>query len=134
MNNFYSTQNYSKDLITTHALLNIEYNAIFAYSYIFHNFFKNEYLNINRTKDILNIIYEETTHFLMLEEYLKQNKDTFYKKSSSTIGSRIHESPDIERIAIHSGFTRVKNKIFSFILLKLILFFLLNSIYITLVW
>ena len=42
-----------------------------------------------------------------MEEYLRQNKDNFYKKSSSKIGSRIQESPDIERIAINAGFTKV---------------------------
>ena len=45
---------------------------------------------------------------LDMEEYLKNNKDTFYKKSSSKVGSRIQESDDIERIAIHAGFTKVK--------------------------
>jgi hypothetical protein len=45
---------------------------------------------------------------LEMEEYLRENKDTFYKKSSADVGSRIHESQEVKRVAINSGFTNVK--------------------------
>ena len=42
-----------------------------------------------------------------MEEYLKQNADVVYKKSSKVIGSRIHEKTDNERIVIDGSFTKV---------------------------
>ena len=45
---------------------------------------------------------------LDMEEYLRQNKETFYKKSSAEVGSRIQESQEVKRLAINSGFTKVK--------------------------
>jgi len=43
-----------------------------------------------------------------MEEFLKNNADVVYKKSSSKIGSRIEEKMDNERIVIDGGFTKVK--------------------------
>ena len=42
-----------------------------------------------------------------MEEFLKQNADVIFKKSSAKIGSRIQENTDNERIVIDGGFTKV---------------------------
>lgn len=47
-----------------------------------------------------------------MEEFLRQNSDIVYKKSSSTIGSRVGENADYERIVIDGGFTKVNTFIF----------------------
>jgi hypothetical protein len=44
-----------------------------------------------------------------MEEFLKNNAEVVYKKSSSKIGSRIEEKMDNERIVINGGFTKVKH-------------------------
>ena len=66
-----------KDIITAHSLLNIEYNAIFSYSLIFHNFYLQEKINFSHYEKILKIIYEETTHFILLENYLHKKNYEF---------------------------------------------------------
>ena len=42
-----------------------------------------------------------------MEEFLRQNADVVFKKSSSKIGSRIQEITDNEKIVIDGGFTKV---------------------------
>lgn len=42
-----------------------------------------------------------------MEEFLRQNADVVYKKSSAKVGSRIHEKTDNERVVIDGGFTKV---------------------------
>ncbi len=42
-----------------------------------------------------------------MEEFLKQNADVIFKKSSSQIGSRVQEKTENERVVIDGGFTKV---------------------------
>ena len=67
----------SKDIITAHSLLNIEYNAIFSYSLIFHNFFSQKNQNLTHFKKILQIIHEETIHYMLLDNYLQKRNFNF---------------------------------------------------------
>lgn len=53
-----------------------------------------------------------------MEEFLRQNADVVYKKSSAKIGSRINELTDNERIVIDGGYTKVIIKNFLNIFLK----------------
>lgn len=43
-----------------------------------------------------------------LEEFMKQNKDVFYKKTSDEVGSRVKEGNKDKRKAIDGKFTKVK--------------------------
>ncbi len=42
-----------------------------------------------------------------LEEFMKQNKDVFFKKTSNEIGSRVNEGNKDKRKAIDGTFTKV---------------------------
>jgi len=42
-----------------------------------------------------------------MEEFLKQNADVVYKRSSNKIGSRVEELTDNEKKVIDGGFTKV---------------------------